>query len=253
MAATTATPTWRASTGMGRAGPPRLEKARKIGAFAAPGWAAPPSRLRLPVPVAIAVALGEPVGRTFPMCGAGPESSGRPLPPPSAARRQRRSSREEYRRRGPSPRARESSSSGFSHFVTSMTAPVASGWSGCRVGLAPTGKRRLVTAHTLSGRCRSRSQTVRVGRSCGRCVEGEDECVRSLPLRRKGSDHVPRSGVAEGTDDDDFRQRRIRQMAIVGNPTTASSLRGDGFQGHVTGVLRANQLSLNSRGRIQVS
>ena len=40
---------------------------------------------------------------------------------------------------------------GFSHFVTSMTAPVASGWSGCRVGLAPTGKRRLVTAHTSSG------------------------------------------------------------------------------------------------------
>jgi hypothetical protein len=33
-----------------------------------------------------------------------------------------------------------------------MTAPVASGWSGCRVGLAPTGKRRLVTAHTQSGR-----------------------------------------------------------------------------------------------------
>src|ERR1700690_4338468 len=37
---------------------------------------------------------------------------------------------------------------GFSHFVTSMTAPIASGWSGCRVGFAPTGKRRLVTAHT---------------------------------------------------------------------------------------------------------
>jgi hypothetical protein len=34
------------------------------------------------------------------------------------------------------------------NFVTSMTAPVASGWSGCRVGLAPTGKRRLGTAHT---------------------------------------------------------------------------------------------------------
>src|SRR6202022_4178090 len=40
---------------------------------------------------------------------------------------------------------------GFSHFVTSMTAPIASGWSGCRVGLAPTGKRRLVTAHTRFG------------------------------------------------------------------------------------------------------
>ena len=37
---------------------------------------------------------------------------------------------------------------GFSHFVTSMTVPIASGWSRCRVGLAPTGKRRLVTAHT---------------------------------------------------------------------------------------------------------
>jgi hypothetical protein len=37
---------------------------------------------------------------------------------------------------------------GFSHFVASMTAPIASGWSGCRVGFASTGKRRLVTAHT---------------------------------------------------------------------------------------------------------
>src|SRR6516164_8555873 len=42
-------------------------------------------------------------------------------------------------------------SEGFSHFVTSIAAPVASGWSGCRVGLAPTGKRRLVTAHGRSG------------------------------------------------------------------------------------------------------
>jgi hypothetical protein len=46
---------------------------------------------------------------------------------------------------------RDPLSEGFSHFVTSMTAPVASGWSICRVGLAPTGKRRLVTAHTRSG------------------------------------------------------------------------------------------------------
>jgi predicted SpoU family rRNA methylase len=40
---------------------------------------------------------------------------------------------------------------GFSHFVTSMTAPVASGWSVRRVGLSPTGKRRLLTAHAISG------------------------------------------------------------------------------------------------------
>src|ERR1019366_9363445 len=49
---------------------------------------------------------------------------------------------------------------GFRHFVTSMPAPVASGWSGCRVGLAPTGKRRLFTAHT---RCRQ-SRPAGIGR-----------------------------------------------------------------------------------------
>ena len=51
---------------------------------------------------------------------------------------------------------------GFSHFVTSMTAPVASGWSVRRVGLAPTGKRRLVTAHTFSGHRVSRAEVFRV-------------------------------------------------------------------------------------------
>ena len=43
---------------------------------------------------------------------------------------------------------------GFSHFVASIAAPVPSGWSVCRVGFAPTGKRRLITAHT---RCRHSS------------------------------------------------------------------------------------------------
>jgi hypothetical protein len=43
---------------------------------------------------------------------------------------------------------------GFRHIVTSMPAPVASGWSGCRVGLAPTGKRRRCTAHAISGHSR---------------------------------------------------------------------------------------------------
>src|SRR5712675_517366 len=46
---------------------------------------------------------------------------------------------------------RDTLSEGFSHFVTSIAAPAASGWSVRRVGLAPTGKRRLITAHTLSG------------------------------------------------------------------------------------------------------
>ena len=42
---------------------------------------------------------------------------------------------------------------GFSYFVTSITAPIASGWSDdYRVGLSPTGKRRLITAHAHNGR-----------------------------------------------------------------------------------------------------
>jgi hypothetical protein len=48
---------------------------------------------------------------------------------------------------------RDTLSEGFSHFVTSIAAPVASGWSGCRVGFAPTGKRRLFTAHAKSEHC----------------------------------------------------------------------------------------------------
>src|SRR5262245_10015235 len=48
------------------------------------------------------------------------------------------------------PPIRGTHSEGFSYFVTSIAAPVASGWSGCRVGLAPTGKRRLRTAHPLA-------------------------------------------------------------------------------------------------------
>src|SRR5215471_15018996 len=45
---------------------------------------------------------------------------------------------------------RDTHPEGFSYFVTSIAAPVASGWSVRRVGLAPTGKRRLSTAHTHS-------------------------------------------------------------------------------------------------------
>src|SRR5580704_10425071 len=46
---------------------------------------------------------------------------------------------------------RDTLSEGFSHFVTSPAAPVGSGWSGCRAGFAPTGKRRLFTADATNG------------------------------------------------------------------------------------------------------
>jgi hypothetical protein len=50
---------------------------------------------------------------------------------------------------------------GFSHFVTSMTASIASGWSkSCRVGLSPTGKRRLSPAHTQSERTTSQCTAI---------------------------------------------------------------------------------------------
>src|SRR5207302_8875165 len=62
---------------------------------------------------------------------------------------------------------RDTLSEGFSHFVTSMTAPVASGWSGCRVGLAPTGKRRLFTAHAKSKNTDD-VRPARHGYRCGR-------------------------------------------------------------------------------------
>src|SRR3979490_2443780 len=52
------------------------------------------------------------------------------------------------------PPIRDTLIEGFSHFVTSMTAPIASGWGEWRVGLAPTGKRRLCTAHAKSRRRR---------------------------------------------------------------------------------------------------
>src|SRR5262249_44338574 len=50
---------------------------------------------------------------------------------------------------------RDTLSEGFSPFVSSIAAPVASGWSGCGVGFAPTGKRRLLTAHAKCSRERS--------------------------------------------------------------------------------------------------
>ena len=61
---------------------------------------------------------------------------------------------------------RDTLSEGFSHFVTSIAAPVASGWSGCRVGFAPTGKRRLFTAHATNGNNRPNGQDIKNDTDC---------------------------------------------------------------------------------------
>ena len=70
---------------------------------------------------------------------------------------------------------RDTLTGGFSHFVTSMTAPVASGWSGCRVGLTPTGKRRLSTAHTH--RRHPESLTRNASREINGLQNAQDECT----------------------------------------------------------------------------
>ena len=74
---------------------------------------------------------------------------------------------------------------GFRHFVTSMSAPVASGWSGCRVGLAPTGKRRLFTAHTHS--CRTEFQIDRSEAAVWLGLRSRSDCRGVLHRPVEGS------------------------------------------------------------------
>src|ERR1700747_2085706 len=76
---------------------------------------------------------------------------------------------------------------GFSHFVTSMTAPIASGWSGCRVGFTPTGKRRLVTEHTQAGRWACRDRWLLALSSGADWGHQSKCCVRHLPCQPTGS------------------------------------------------------------------
>src|SRR5882757_1058715 len=88
---------------------------------------------------------------------------------------------------------------GFSHFVTSMTAPIASGWSDCRVGLAPTGKRRLCTAHTRNGHRAG-------GRTAHRC----DRIFLRRELYIKGGFW---QAIAERRLAEDWRRMSPRAMA----------------------------------------
>ena len=84
---------------------------------------------------------------------------------------------------------------GFSHFVASMTAPVASGWSVCRVGLAPTGTRRIVTAHTLSGHKRPWPWTPQLGGKRtykSRLEKDRSRAIAVVPSRARSRVHGPK-------------------------------------------------------------
>jgi hypothetical protein len=64
-----------------------------------------------------------------------------------------------------------------------MTAPIASGWSGCRVGLAPTGKRRLVTAHTQNGHSVLKAQINKTDRNNARGIAQMRRASQRGPAR----------------------------------------------------------------------
>jgi hypothetical protein len=116
---------------------------------------------------------------------------------------------------------------GFSHFVTSMTAPVASGWSGRRVGLAPTGKRRLLTAHTLSRHFRSPARTSQSGglRSSFTCTAmAKLSKKRSLPKARRTGHSTRRHGFLILQKTGRYRgMRSYPAREIDGHPRTCAT------------------------------
>ena len=96
-----------------------------------------------------------------------------------------------------------------------MTAPVASGWSVRRVGLAPAGKRRLLTAHANTGHSRDDVDTggidpnpairlelrdVRSANSSGQLVLGACRCGRSHRRDRQRESCVPAGGPVAGVE-----------------------------------------------------
>jgi hypothetical protein len=63
-----------------------------------------------------------------------------------------------------------------------MTAPIASGWSGCRMGFSPTGKRRLCTVHTRNRHGRQGLPIINFFLN----VSNIDQCLRN-PEEHAGS------------------------------------------------------------------
>ena len=126
----------------------RLQEAREVAALAQLGDAQlDRAGARLPDPVAVAVALGQPLGALLAIGRAG--QACRP-PAPSAAGRQSRSSRAEDRRRGSSPRARAGSSSRRSSVVPRL-----------RWRVATRSYRRIVDDHRKAARSLRRYEGAR--------------------------------------------------------------------------------------------
>ena len=151
---------------------------------------------------------------------------------------------------------RDTHSEGFSYFVTSIAAPVASGWSGCRVGLAPTGKRRLVTAHTHRGH---RPQFTTLSRRSDLwCANGFGHARRTLwgdarpPLLCQGGDFRRRADGRRDRAREPLRSfhagARARKIELFhGYTYSAHPLRGD-FREDGTGDSTYSSAGQDSRG-----
>ena len=90
---------------------------------------------------------------------------------------------------------------GLNHFVTSIVAPVASGWSGCRVGLSPTGK-----APPLHG---ARQEPVIPRRPSGHAT------TKSLWLKRMGRLFEKQRQGWQFQALDQLRSERHSEMMVV--------------------------------------
>ena len=121
-------------------------------------------------------------------------------------------------------------SDGFSHFVASMTAPVASGWSGCRVGLAPTGKRRLFTAHTRPGHLagwRANSNRLSIQNDSGLPQGPAEPSTGRLRMRQTACAQRSLAGMIGGGTWEGapmFGMRRREVISLLGGAAVASSL-----------------------------
>src|SRR5580700_5539036 len=110
---------------------------------------------------------------------------------------------------------------GFSHFVTSMTAPVASGWSVRRMGLAPTGKRRLLTAHANSGHWKASIRLKAVGRPCAK-IKNFSHRQNDQELRLGGRKRLGRPSCYQ-SDEKLYERRRetVLPTPAIGRGTDA--------------------------------
>src|SRR5208337_3121071 len=127
-----------------------------------------------------------------------------------------------------------------------MTAPVASGWSGCRVGLAPTGKRRLVTAHTLIGHVWAATADVAVwGETASwgavalpivvrRALQMIERSARAAEQSCVG--HAPNTEIANSLDQPEFTRAGDGL-----HPTRHAELRVDVLQVKLNRVFRDEQ------------